>query len=185
MKSTMIKFASISAAVLSIGAGSKHKAHQHGVAELDIAVETKESTIVNLELESPAEAIYGFEHRPKTDADKAKIEAANAKLGTEILNMVKFDSSLGCTAQAPKIEHEFDEDDKASADKTKKHKHHGEHSEVHAEFTVTCQKPVAGSSISFDFTSSFPGLKSVKVQAVVGGTQSGVTVKKAGTSLKI
>jgi hypothetical protein len=186
MKFHLIRIAAIGSGVICIAAGSKHKAHQHGVAKVDIAVETKESTTATVEIESPAESIYGFEHQPKSDADKAKVEAANTKLGAEILNMVKFDSTLGCTAKTTKIEHEFEEDDKKSdAHHGKEKKHHGEHSEVHAEFAITCQKPLAGTQVSFDFSSSFSGLKTVKVQALVGGAQSGVTVKKAGASLKL
>jgi hypothetical protein len=186
MKSTLIQIAALSSSLLCIGAGSKHKAHQHGVAKIDIAIESKEATSATIEIESPAESIYGFEHEAKSDADKAKIEAANTKLGSEILNMIKFDAALGCSATTTKIDHEIEKQDKKTdAHKGKEKKHHGEHSEVHAEFAVTCQKPIAGTQLSFDFASSFSGLKTVKVQALVGGAQSGVTVKKAGTTLKL
>ena len=43
------------------------KAHQHGVARLDVAVE---ATRVTLYLDTPLDNLLGFERAPRTDAER-------------------------------------------------------------------------------------------------------------------
>ncbi len=54
-----------------------HDAHEHGVAHLNVAVEDAD---LYLEFISPAANIVGFEHSPRTDAQKATVKAAVDKL---------------------------------------------------------------------------------------------------------
>lgn len=56
---------------LVYGAGHGHGAHQHGVATLDVVVE---GNTLQLELSSPADNLLGFEHAPKTAAERAKVD---------------------------------------------------------------------------------------------------------------
>jgi hypothetical protein len=131
-----------------------------------------------MEFESPAEAIYGFEHAPKSDADKAAVDAANAKLRAEFGKMVVFDAALGCSVEVEKIEHDVEKSDHHHH---KGKKGHGTHSDIEVDAKVTCQKPLAGTTVNFAFASVFPGLKTVKVQALSAGAQTGSTVKGTGS----
>jgi len=52
-------------------------AHVHGIASLNLALEGSKFEI---ELDSPAINLVGFEHQASSDADKAKLTAARAAL---------------------------------------------------------------------------------------------------------
>lgn len=52
-------------------------AHEHGVGRLNAALDGQ---TLELELESPAMNLVGFEHAATSDADKAKVAAARAQL---------------------------------------------------------------------------------------------------------
>ncbi len=51
--------------------------HEHGRASLNVAVEGERLII---ELDSPADNLLGFEHRPASDAEKARLAGALATL---------------------------------------------------------------------------------------------------------
>ena len=51
-------------------------AHEHGVGRLNAALDGQ---TLELELESPAMNLVGFEHVATSDADKAKVAAARAQ----------------------------------------------------------------------------------------------------------
>lgn len=53
------------------------KAHVHGVAKLDVAVE---ATKITLQLESPLDNLLGFERAPRTDAERRQADALVARL---------------------------------------------------------------------------------------------------------
>ncbi len=54
-----------------------HEAHVHGVAQLNVAIEAKN---LYIEFHSPAANIVGFEHHPRTKAQKDAVNAATAQL---------------------------------------------------------------------------------------------------------
>lgn len=70
------------------------KAHEHGVARLDIGVEAGRIT---LNLEVPLEDLVGFERAPRTDAERAAVAAALARL-QDADKAVRVDGSAGCGA---------------------------------------------------------------------------------------
>ncbi|MDP9990758.1 hypothetical protein J2W28_001928 [Variovorax boronicumulans] len=61
---------------LSAQAQQQH-AHVHGQMKLDVAID---GPTVVIDMESPLDNIVGFERAPKTDAEKATVEAAVAQL---------------------------------------------------------------------------------------------------------
>lgn len=70
------------------------KAHEHGVARLDIGVEVGRITLT---LEVPLDGLVGFERAPRTDAERAAVAAALARL-QEADKMVRIDGAAGCGA---------------------------------------------------------------------------------------
>lgn len=135
------------------------KAHEHGSAMINIAVDGKTAVV---EFEAPSEGIFGFEHQARTAAQKKLQEAGLATLRTRIGSMVVFDPAVACrfTVRKAVVEQEAGED----------------HSEVQAEFDVACNQPLAGSRIRFGVTAVFPRLREVKVQVLNGAQQTGLTV---------
>jgi hypothetical protein len=71
-----------------------HKAHEHGVARLDVAVAGNSITVT---LDTPLDSIVGFERAPRNDAERARVAKAEASL-REAAQLFVFDAAAGCTA---------------------------------------------------------------------------------------
>jgi hypothetical protein len=145
--------------------GHKHthaktqKAHDHGAAEINLAVEGNK---VDIEFRAPAQAIVGFEYVPTTAADKKKQADALAALKANIAKMVIFDPKLGCKIAARSVEVQNPEPD---------------HAEIDGDFEAICAQSPAGSKVAFGVTKTYPGLTTVKVQAVGASGSAGAEIK--------
>lgn len=140
-----------------------HGAHEHGVANLDIAVEGKKITI---EFRSPAETIYGFEHEAKKPADIKKRDEGAAKL-QKISDLIKFDAKAECSLKLEEVEAFVTEGDDE----------HG-HGETHAKYSGECKNSLKGTSAEVLFGKSFGRLLELKVQIVSDDKQTGVELKR-------
>lgn len=101
----------------------QHGAHEHGAARLMVSSEGRDLVI---ELDSPAFNIFGFEHRPSTDAHWEVVNQAVSvlKQGSDLFALTK---AAGCEFEDSHIDSWLLEG-KESADE-----HHGEHSDEHHE----------------------------------------------------
>jgi Protein of unknown function (DUF2796) len=169
-------FASLGLGFLLLGiqalpAAEKRHAHSHvhGSAEMNIAVEGKN---VAVEFRSPGEAIIGFEHEAKSDADRKKHDAAVKILKERFAEMVILDQKLGC---APGLAEVTVVQTNRGGKEAKKS---GEHREVRARHTFTCQSDPIGSRVRFGVTKIFPSVHELKVLVLSGNKQSGATIKK-------
>lgn len=93
-------FAALVATTALCSAAWAGKAHEHGVARLDLGVEAGRIT---LNLVVPLEDLVGFERAPRTDAERAAIVAALARL-QEADRLVRIDSVAGCGAGKVRLE---------------------------------------------------------------------------------
>ena len=75
-------------------------AHEHGVGRLNAALDGK---TLELELESPAMNLVGFEHVATSDADKAKVAAARAQL-EKPLALFNLPKAAGCVVENQELE---------------------------------------------------------------------------------
>ena len=80
---------------LTMAASSRH-AHVHGVAELNLVVETAKSSEAQIELKIPGATLYGFEHEAKTTTQKNVLKEQNKRLLDKLLLMVRFPKSHQC-----------------------------------------------------------------------------------------
>jgi hypothetical protein len=90
MKSPILLIALLSAGSASFA--EEGHAHVHGVARLDIAVESRK---VSLHLDSPLDNLLGFERAPRTDAERKLADGAVARLRAADA-MFRFDPAAGC-----------------------------------------------------------------------------------------
>jgi hypothetical protein len=150
----------------------EHKAHDHGSAKLDVAIEGQ---TVTADFEAAADPIIGFEYAPKTAADKAKVAAALSKLKTSAMQIVSLPASAACKVVSSDAHHEVESS--AVGQET--------HSEVHAEFKFQCAKSLKGAKLSSAASKLYPEIEEVQVQLVSGSQQAGATIKKGAGSLQI
>lgn len=92
MKSS-IKLALFALGVAPVLACAAGKAHVHGIARLDIAVEARKITV---QLESPLDNLLGYERAPRTDAERKQADALVARLKSAE-TMFRIDPAAQCT----------------------------------------------------------------------------------------
>lgn len=146
------------AVLLPTLAVAQPKAHTHGESSLDIGIEGKAGMV---EFRVPAEDLYGFEHAPRTAAERAKQTAAFATLRTQAATLIRFDAALGCALTATSVGVVEEK---------------GGHGDVHAKYTLACRVAPAGKPIAFGFSKAFPGVRAVKVQLISDTQQAGLTI---------
>lgn len=149
---------------MMVFAAREQGSHVHGRGHVSLAFDGAKGKI---QLETPAEAIFGFEHEAKTKADKKKKDEALQKLENKISEMIVFESAAKCEIKKEIIEVNLVKG----------------HADINAEFSVVCQQSVAGTSISFYFQKVFSSLKHVQVDVLVDEVQKSMEVKKNGESL--
>ncbi len=98
------------------------KAHEHGAATLNVALEQQQLLI---ELESPAFNIVGFEHRPNNAEQENAVHNAEAKL-RDAGQMFSLPSDAGCQLAEVDVKWSLDEDHDAH-DEHDEHDDHDDH----------------------------------------------------------
>jgi len=172
-------------------------AHEHGVGRLNAALDGQ---TLELELQSPAMNLVGFEHPATTDADKAKVAAVRALLDKplELFNLPK---GAGCVVANQELEsplfgdpapEEADDDDDddhapeaAAGTQPAVAEHHHDHSEIHAHYQFTCATPAALKTLDLgQVFKTFPATHKIQVQLISGSGQQGVDVTPEAATLK-
>ena len=157
-------------------------AHEHGVGRLNAALDGQ---TLELELESPAMNLVGFEHVAATDADKAKVAAVRAQL-EKPLALFNLPKAAGCVVAAQELESPlFGDKPDADHDEDDKDEHHHEHSEIHAHYQFTCATPGALKTLDLaNIFNTFPATQKIQVQLISAGGQQGVEVTAKAAALK-
>lgn len=155
--------------------------HEHGVGELNIAVE---GNTVAMEFHAPGADIVGFEYAAESADERSTIDAAVATLARPLALFV-LPSAAECSVVQASAEHAsedtHDEHDDHDGDHAEGHDEHEEehadghaddhadeagHTEFHAEYTLTCGNPEALSDITFAYFDTFENAREIEVQII-------------------
>ncbi|RIA20440.1 uncharacterized protein DUF2796 [Ectopseudomonas oleovorans] len=151
-------------------------AHEHGVASLNVALDGK---LLELQLESPAMNLVGFEHAAKSDADKAKVAAAKKEL-EQPLQLFAL-ASGDCRATEVELESPLFGD--ADHDHDHDHDHHaheGEHSDIQAHYRFECANANELKQLDLgELFKRFPATEKIQVQLIGPSGQQGVELTPA------
>ena len=159
-------------------------AHEHGVGRLNAALDGQ---TLELELESPAMNLVGFEHAATSDADKAKVAAVRAQL-EKPLALFNLPTAAGCVVASQELESPLfggkpDADD--DHDEDAKDEHHHDHSEIHAHYHFTCATPGALKTLDLaNIFNTFPATQKIQLQLIGPSGQQGVEVTAKAAALK-
>ncbi len=145
---------------LILALGLSAQKHEHGKAELGIAVD---GPSLKAEFRAPADTILGFERRPKTEQEKKIVAAALEKLRTQGGALVLIPAEFGCRFVPGKAD---------------LHVESGGHADVEAAFEAKCAKPPVKGICDSDFPRPFPNLKELSVQLVSASHQTASTIKQ-------
>ena len=152
------------------------KAHQHGVAQLDVAVEP---TRLSLVLETPLDSLLGFERAPRNDAERAAVDKALARLRAAE-QIFRIDSAAGCTLDkvvlvAPVLGLG---PMPAGADK-------GEHAELTGTFDFNCKAGNSARFVEVELFEAFAPMKRINLQLVLARGQMKATLVRPATRVAL
>lgn len=179
-------------------------AHEHGVGELNIAVD---GDTVAMEFHAPGADIVGFEYEAKSAEDRAAIDAAVALLAKPLdLFVLPAAAECSVTKASAGLEAEEDHDDHdhekhASDEKHEDHDHeehaegehhddhadHAEasHTEFHAEYALTCGNTDALSGIEFAYFDMFENALELEVQIISASGAQAFEVERDAPKLDL
>lgn len=161
-------------------------AHEHGVGRLNAVLDAK---TLELELESPAMNLVGFEHLATTAADKAKVAAVRKQL-EQPLALFSLPKAAGCVVSTQELESplfgdkpEDDHDHATDGKGAAAHDH--DHSEIHAHYQFTCATPAALKDLDLaNIFKTFPATLKIQVQLIGPSGQQGVEATAKTATLK-
>ncbi len=136
------------------------KAHVHGAGKVDIATQDK---TLSIEIEFPAEDIFGFEHAAKSKDEKQKEDEALTILRQKPLELFGLDPSLGCNVTKADVATHTD----------------GHHAAVEGAYRFECLKPFKDQSLKLLLFKSFPRIKTLDVQILSESGQRALKVTSA------
>jgi hypothetical protein len=151
-------------------------AHLHGTAQLTLALEGNN---LEINLESPAANIVGFEHKASSEKHTKVIQRAKANL--EASGLFLFSGS-DCSLKQVKIDmSSVIEQDKQHSD----HHDHDTHSEISANYSYECSKGEKLETISVNLMSRFPSVETLEVMWLTSRQQGATKLKSQSNLIRI
>ncbi|MDI9780376.1 DUF2796 domain-containing protein [Pseudomonas putida] len=151
-------------------------AHEHGVAKLNAVLD---GNTLELELDSPAMNLVGFEHMASSDADKAKVAAVRQQL-EQPLKLFALASAAGCKEDQQELESPLFGDAAKADDDDGEHEKGHAHSDINAHYQLTCATPEKLAQIDLTpLYKAFPATQKINVQLIGPNGQKGVETSPA------
>jgi len=148
----------------------RHGAHAHGKGELEITVQ---GNALRGEFRTPMDSLLGFEHQPKTAAQKASVDQLRDQLKNPSI-IIRPNPEARCTLKRYEV---------ASPILSGTVK--GSHSELTYTFSFECAAPRNLTSLDVTALQLFKRLSEVRVQMVSEQRQRAVTLKKSNARLPL
>lgn len=140
-----------------------HGAHEHGVADLTVALEGR---MLQIELISPLDNLVGFEHAPVDAAQRAALAAAESRL-REAAAMFALSAEAGCAIRQVEFESPWPE---GARERDRAHAHdrarpaRGDHEDMVVSYGFECTRPEALRRLELRAFAHFPRLQRVRAE---------------------
>lgn len=149
------------------------KAHEHGVAKLDVVFE---GTKLAISLDTPLDNLLGFERAPRTDAERRAADQAVALMKAPD-KVFRIDAAAGCKPGSVDLQSE------ALKLGTAKPSAQAGHADLEASYEFSCTAaPARIDVLLFD---AFKGFKRIEVQAVAPKGQRKVVLRRPATAIEL
>ncbi|TDF85914.1 DUF2796 domain-containing protein [Pseudomonas sp. H9] len=140
-------------------------AHEHGVARLNAVLDGK---TLELELDSPAMNLVGFEHVASSDADKAKVAAVRSQL-EQPLTLFTLAKSANCSISDQELQSPLFGDTPAVDEDGH------DHSDINAHYRFICENPDQLKALDLGpLFNAFPATRKIQLQLIGPSGQQGV-----------
>lgn len=167
----------------------QHDSHVHGIGELNLALDGRE---MQIELDSPAANLVGFEHAPSSAADRAALDQAVAAL-EQGERLFVFNRAAGCRLADVEIESDLIEEkheghkhhDEHEERGHHGHEHHGEtHADIKAAYRFECDDPGKLEQLTVELFETFGRTERLTVQFVIDDKQGGAELTASDPVLR-
>jgi hypothetical protein len=159
------------AATFAPAAHAQGHAHVHGQARLDIAVEGR---VLSVQFEAPLDSVLGFEHRPRTAAQRQAADAALVRL-RDAASWLRPPAAAQCQVTETVVEAAVLEAPAAGSAPTGAAE--AEHADVEVRVTFRCAAPEQLTAIEVDLFEAFARMKRIDVQVATARGQSKQTLR--------
>jgi len=141
------------------------ESHEHGVSSLKMALEGQ---ILEMELESPANDIVGFEHAPENKSQKAAIAKALSLLKSKP-GVFKTPPTANCKVEDVSGKFEVEKD----------------HAGFHITWKIKCLNPKEIKSLETNFFQKFPKAKEIEVEIISAFGQKAIEWENGTKKIKL
>lgn len=156
--------------------------HVHGQATLDVAVEGQ---VLFIALASPLDNVFGFERLPRTDAERAKVRQAIARLRDGAALFLPSPEAE-CRLEAAQVQFgalHHGLTGEGEAPRGQPQAEH-QHADLDADYRFRCARPEALRSLEVRVFRLFPGVSRIAAQLATDKRQSGATLTPAQPRLR-
>jgi hypothetical protein len=165
------------AAWLGAQAAPAAQAHEHGVAQLDVAVQAQRLVI---ELDTPLDNLLGFERAPRSDAERDKAAAAVARLRDAAV-LFRIDAAAGCTLARVELNSAVLGLGTAAGATPGA----AEHGDLSATFEFRCTAGARAGFVEVGLFDAFPGLKRLDLQVATPRGQLKATLRRPASRVAL
>lgn len=146
----------------------QHGVHEHGKVTFNVALEGK---LLVVELDAPADNVIGFEHAPRTDAEKAKVrdQAAWLQAGK---GLIAFPAAAACRFQEAKLD-------------APTWKEGETHADYEVRLTYQCDQPQRLEWLQLSLLGGLHEVHEARVNLVTPARQGSETVKSADARVRL
>jgi len=155
------------------------KAHEHGVARVDIAVEPARVMVI---VEMPLDALLGFERAPRDDAERQRADAAVARLRNAAA-LFAIDPAAGCTLGKVDLTAPALQLGPGTAPVPTSSKE--EHADLDGSFEFRCADGFKAGFVELGLFEAFSRLQRIEVQAVTRKGQLKATLKRPASRVTL
>ena len=141
------------------------ESHEHGVSTLKIALEGQ---ILEMELESPANDIVGFEHAPENESQKAAIAKALSLLKSKP-GVFRAPSTANCKIEDVSGKFEVEKD----------------HAGFHITWRIKCLNPKEIKNLKTTFFQKFPKAEEIEVEVISASGQKAIEWENDAKKIKL
>lgn len=160
---------------LTATAVAHDSAHVHGLIRLDVGIDAKTLTV---QIEAPLDSLLGFEHRPRTAAQKQAAQALLKKINN-VTTLIQPSAAAACQSTKVTVESETLQSSKPANGNEE------EHADLDASFELTCEHPDKLTIIELGFFDAFKRLQKIEVQVAGPKGQSKQTLKRPNKTLRL
>jgi len=154
---------------VSFGA-SAHGPHVHGTAELHLVIDNH---VLAIELHGPLENFLGFEHPPRTAAQRLAVQNMMAKLNDPI-TLFGLPKGASCRAGTTQIDAPVTAASESKG--TVKDADGDDHADLTADFQFTCDQIDMLDTIEVNIFDAFSGTHTIKAEIIGPHGQSATTL---------